>query len=569
MLTLILLALFASITPGSGRGVQAPPPPQPPVQPRMPARDAITPAQKGTASIKGRVVSADAARPLRRAQIRVFAQELSEARTTSTNTQGLFEIRDLPAGRYTVRVTRSGYLPLDYGQRHPGEPGRPLQIGEGEKVEKVEFALPRAGVISGQIVDETADAVAGVSVYAMQPQYFRGRRRLVPVGSFARTDDTGQYRLLAVPPGDYIVMATLRETWSTRGEQKQVLGYAPSYFPGTANAPDAQRVKVAVGQEVSAVDFSLVPGRAATVSGTAMRADGTPLAGGSVSLSQEVIGPSASSFSSAGGTKIAADGTWTMKDVSPGEYRLSASGPSSGSGTEELSMTIAVHGTDLDLALVTGAPGTLTGHVVTDDGAPLPASPTKLRVVAESTVVDRRSSGVSSEDPNGLVGSDGTFTFKGLTGPAILKISWLPKGWSVKSVEVGGRDYTLAPLEVPAGQTMAGARIVTTKKFPAVSGRITDARGEPAEGTVVFFPADGVQWAEAAGSVIHARPDQSGTFRFESVRPGEYLVAALEYVQTWQLADPEFLEGLRRDATKVVVQEGENEPIAVKLKKGT
>ena len=66
--------------------------------PPVPPRDS-RPDKKGTAIIRGRVTSADSGRPLRRVQIRVSAAELTESRTVSTNSQGRYELRDLPAGR--------------------------------------------------------------------------------------------------------------------------------------------------------------------------------------------------------------------------------------------------------------------------------------------------------------------------------------------------------------------------------------------------------------------------------------------------------------------------------------
>ena len=91
-------------------------------RPATPPRDATPESKKGTAAIKGRVVTADGARPLRRVQISVSAPELGEPRTVSTGTQGTFEIKELPAGRYTVSASRAGFLGLQYGQRRP----RPL-----------------------------------------------------------------------------------------------------------------------------------------------------------------------------------------------------------------------------------------------------------------------------------------------------------------------------------------------------------------------------------------------------------------------------------------------------------
>jgi hypothetical protein len=44
-------------------------------------------------------------------------------------------------------VTRNGYVTLQFGQQRPFEPGKPLNLAEGEVAQKIDFALPRGGVI--------------------------------------------------------------------------------------------------------------------------------------------------------------------------------------------------------------------------------------------------------------------------------------------------------------------------------------------------------------------------------------------------------------------------------------
>jgi hypothetical protein len=563
MLTIFLLSLTltAQQTPPAGTS--------PPGQRPQP-RDAETTEKKATASIKGRVTVSDSGRPLRRVQIRLTAPELTEPRTTSTNPQGVYEFAELPAGRYTISVSRSGYLTLQYGQRRPGEPPKPLQISDGQAVEKLDFALPRSGVISGRISDETGDAFAGVAVYAMQTQFFQGRRMLVPVSSGGnRSDDTGQYRLVGLSPGDYIVMASVRETWTMDGKEKQVFAYAPSYYPGTANVADAGRVKVAIGQEIPAVDISLQPMRAATVSGTALGSDGTPLSGGNVSLSQEIVGPGGGSYMGVGGTTVAADGSWRLREVPPGEFQLTARSASSRDRpAETASMVLLVQGADMEGITLSADPGgTLSGLVVTDDGSALPVSRSALRVTGQTTVPGRRSQPTLAGDNNGVVGSGGDFTLKGISGPSMLRISPLPPGWAIKSIEINEKDYVDTPVELTGGRQVDGARIVLSNRFPTLTGQITDEKGNPSEGTVLLFPGDASKWLEAAGTSRSARPDQSGHYKLEAVRPGDYLAVALDYVQQWQVNDPDFLEELRDKATKVTLEEGQSTQLALKLKK--
>jgi hypothetical protein len=135
---------------------------------------------------------------------------LREGRTVSTDTDGNFELDELPAGRYTIRVSRSSYVALSYGQRYPGELNVPVRVNVGETVQHINFVLPRAGVISGRVFDEVGDPIAGISIYSMQLRYYLGRRRLVPVETQSRTDDTGQFRLVGLTPGEYYVMASSR-----------------------------------------------------------------------------------------------------------------------------------------------------------------------------------------------------------------------------------------------------------------------------------------------------------------------------------------------------------------------
>ncbi len=539
--------------------------------PRAPARDAVA-EKTGTSAIRGKVVSLEGERPLRRARVSIRSPELTESKTTSTDALGAYEFTQLPAGRYTVSVSRSGYLALDYGQLRPGEPGKPLQLADAQTLDRVDFALPRAGTISGRITDETGDPFPGVAVFAAQLQYFRGRRRIVPVssgfGGGNRTDDLGHYRIVGLSPGEYAVMATTRETWSADDDQKEVFGYAQTFLPGVANATDAQRIKVGVGQDVAGVDFSMVPMRAAAVSGTAFRSDGTPMTGASVMVGWELSGPAFSSMGIGSSAKVATDGSWSVRDVSPGDYQARVTSIDRDRPPETAVAVITVQGADVDGVALAADPGaTLSGRVTTDDGSPLPAQ--RLTVSARVLGAERMPFGGVTGVPenNGIVGSDGAFAYRTASGPLAIRVSSLPRGWAVKHVIVNGQDYAQSPLEIRGTQRLDDVMIVITRAFPELSGRITDDRGKPADGTVILFSTDSSKWVETLGITRSARPDQSGAFRFDSVRPGTYLLVALEYVQQWQVNDPEFLEEQRRRAVKVTVGNTAGEPVELKLQR--
>src|SRR5262249_2992774 len=128
-------------------------------------------------------------------------------------------------------------------------------------------------------------------------------------GRTAQTNDLGQYRIYGLPPGDYYVSATFRSgdatimdlaggaggggmafTASVAGPgggagpsaSNSNSGYAPTYFPGTINGADAQKLMLVVGQEAQNTDFALLPVRLAKVTGSVISSDGKPMDGAMV-----------------------------------------------------------------------------------------------------------------------------------------------------------------------------------------------------------------------------------------------------------------------------------------------
>ena len=552
-----------------------------------PPRDQRAPAQAGTAVVRGRVFAADSGRPLRRARITIAAPELgADNRTTSTSADGRYEIKELPAGRYTVTVNRSGYLRLSYGQRRPFEQGKPLQVADRQVVESVDFLLPRMSLITGRVFDEAAEAISSVQVFAMRTVYFEGRRRLVPVGGgpVAITDDAGQYRILGLAPGSYFVMASFRETWPiTEGGTEQVMGYAPTYFPGTTSIADARRITVGLGQEASNTDFALIPGRASTVSGTAVDSQGRPLVGRSVGIMQEYRGPGFGMFMGMPGATVAGDGAFRIKDLAPGEYKLTVRSTTEIGGAsvqEAAAAPILITGVDLDnIALTTSAGWSVTGRVINETGEAPNIPRERVRVIGSLLNSDNIAGpggpggppgpsggpGGPGNPDSGRVKDDWTFSVTGLYGPARLRAS-LPDGWMMKAILQGGRDLTDTVFDVKGNDTLAGIDIVVSNRVTSVDGQLTDGKGVPlADGTIIVFANEPEKYAEDSRFVRSARPDQQGRWQIKGLPAGEYLAVAVDYVEDGQWNDPEYLESIRRYAQKLALGEGGAQAISLKL----
>src|SRR5688572_22282125 len=72
-------------------------------------------AKTGTGRLRGRVVAGDTGAIVRRAQVRISSPDIG-SKTAFTDAQGRYEFRDLPSGRFTVSVSKSGFVTMQYGQ---------------------------------------------------------------------------------------------------------------------------------------------------------------------------------------------------------------------------------------------------------------------------------------------------------------------------------------------------------------------------------------------------------------------------------------------------------------------
>ncbi len=430
---------------------------------------------------------------------------------------------NLPAGNYSVSVVRGGYLRLGYGQKRPGDPPGRVEVADGQVVSDVNFVLPRMSVISGRVFDEVGEPIAGVTISAQQMRFYEGRRKLVPLGGIATTDDTGQYRLLNLEPGDYYVVTNARETWESDGPPKETLAFVPTYFPSAPNVAGAQRVKVAAGQDASGTDISLIAGRVVRISGTAHTSQGTPAAGQTVSLGQSLRSPTGfMSMWSMDSSKVGPDGTFSLKNVAPGEYNLNLRVPAIGDvPAESAALTLSVAGTDIEGVVLTASTGgSMTGRVVFDGNVAAPQPATQFRVVARPVNRDGPNTGGASPD-NGRVRPDWGFTLTAVMGANRIGIATLPPGWAVKSIDAQGRDLSDAPAEFSNGEKYEDVVITLTNRFPTLAGTTADRKGAPIEAMVIVFADDQSKWAEDSRMVRTVRSDKAGTFKLTALPPGE------------------------------------------------
>jgi hypothetical protein len=151
------------------------------------------------------VVSDDMeAKPVRRARLTCTAPELKAGLTAVTDDRGRFNCARLPPGRYTVNVTRDGWVPASYGAKRPLRAGTPIPLAAGQHAEIV-VRMMRGAVITGTLLDENGQPAVNARVVALRSMMQYGERRLVALGVPGVSDDRGVYRIYGLAPGDYLV----------------------------------------------------------------------------------------------------------------------------------------------------------------------------------------------------------------------------------------------------------------------------------------------------------------------------------------------------------------------------
>jgi protocatechuate 3,4-dioxygenase beta subunit len=534
------------------------------VRPGQPARDIAVP-RTGTARIRGVVTAADSGAPLRRVVVRLSSAELRQGRTTMTDGDGRYEFRDLPAGRFTLTFSKAGFVTLQYGQRRPFERGRPIELRDGEPLDAVHVSLPRGSVITGRVIDEFGDPVAGAFVTAMRYRFLRGQRRLWPAGGRpAETNDLGQYRIYGLPPGDYYVSATMRGSPVDAEQVEDAFGYAPTYFPGTASPDEAQPVTVSLGAE-SVADISLAPARLARVSGTVVDSAGKPVSSGFVNLA-----PRSGPVIGIAGAAVRPDGTFTVANVPPGSYSLVVRTglPMRGGGADEAEMavvSVTVSGADIaGLTVMTAKGARATGRIVLE-GDPGGLSPADVRIAAVPAAEE--TAALAPGGPGGRVADDWTFELTGLFGTRVVAVSGLRGGWRLKAVRLAGADITDTGFEARGSQPVTGLEVILTSQSTEISGTVTGQDGRPVKDYVVLvFAQDEARWAHPTQRyTMVSRPDQEGRYAAQNLPPGDYLAVALDYLEEGTSSDPALLESLRSRATPVALADGERKVLTLRL----
>ena len=567
--------------------------------------------QPARGAISGVVLSTDEQpRPVRRATVTLSGGVIPSNLSVLTDDAGRFQFVDLPAGRYSVSVTKAAYLSMMYGATRAGRPGTPIELGSDQRLD-VRVRLPKGAVITGHIRNEQANPISNAEVGIALAETASGARGLALSPTTVLTNDEGEYRMFGLAPGEYLVYVSASSGVSGNGvirmttadfdarvralEQRlaipgsanptpppaaPTLGFAPTFYPGTPSVSDAGRVRVAAGEERAGVDIAFVPVPATHVSGV-IQGGNTPLARLMPTLTP--IGPSMPSGLRPIPNGPHDDGSFVYSNVTPGRYVLmvrsgqgaltrsangnSAGGDTSGSPAMFAMQEVTVTGGDIGGLVLSLRPAvSITGTVALDVAsgkAPetLAGISVLLAAIGPSlTTTSGISIGIGLDrPPESRTSATGAFELVGaLPGTYTLRAT-PPAGLWLRSAMVNGQDLLDDHIAIDGNSSdIAGVVVTFSDRVSGIQGTLTTAPGQPApEFTVIAFPVDGRYWKAGARRVKTTRPSNDGSFALSQLPAGAYYLAALTDVEPAEAQQPAFLEQLVGSAVKVTVAEGQ------------
>ncbi|MDQ2711545.1 MAG: carboxypeptidase regulatory-like domain-containing protein [Acidobacteriota bacterium] len=270
-------------------------------------------------TITGKVVEDHSGAGLASAGIHVVRTGSGETiADLETESNGSFEVPELPAGEYRIEVSKPNYVGATL----------PLRVG-GEVSGSFVARLIRCGVITGHVLDSEGQPVHGATLFATSRPSEGGALR--PFARFergheAQVDGNGEYRLFNLPPGQYAVAVTYGASTvvvgGTGGAQAGATGSGVLYYPASSQP---QLFTVSGSEEYRGIDFSIVPGALYRVTG---KVDVSPPQSGFWLALTSVNQPAfATAVAQAG-----EDGTFHFEGIPPGSYTVFASGPSHSRG---------------------------------------------------------------------------------------------------------------------------------------------------------------------------------------------------------------------------------------------
>ncbi|MFB3829969.1 MAG: collagen binding domain-containing protein [Bryobacteraceae bacterium] len=518
--------------------------------PRTPRPETPQYKPEDACTVEGLAVNAATGEPLRKASVRLRRADGgygARSYTATTDAAGKFTIANVAPGSYRLSAQRNGFVDTDWAA------GAPFSLTPRQRLADVSFRMLPHGVITGRVVDEDGEAVAGIDVYAMRYRYPQGRRQLSTFGE-ASTNDLGEYRIYGLPPGRYLLRATPHTSYGRGGPAGQPEEqYVPTFFPGAPDAASAAPVEVAAGGQVRGLDMTLARKRTVRVRGRVV--DNT---GGSNRRRAMVFLRTRDGGSNMRPSSVDGSGNFEIAGVMPGSYTLVAAISERGEGGLTARMPLEVGGGGVDnVVLNLNPPITVAGRVRLEGQQ----SASVTRVQVSLRTADPFSFG---GPPSARVQADGSFRLANVSPDEYyVVLSGLPDGYYVKAIAAAGQDVLLTGIDFSRGALPID--VFLSPNAGQAAGVVLNQKQEPEpEATVVLVPAEKERMG-LAQFYRTAKSDASGRFALKNLDPGRYNAYAWREIEPGAWLDPDFMKPLELSGEPVTIRESGQEEIKLRL----
>ncbi len=535
-----------------------------------------------TGKISGRVVN-DAGQPLADAlvSIRTYGG-LGPGRTTTTDSEGNFEVGGLEPVAYLMSASVPGYVPAP---RDPDiNPIGYYRVGDSVRLEMI-----KGGVITGTVTRSTGEPVVAVPVRAYMIRDGKGQpaRYGTPFRE-KTTDDRGVYRVYGLAMGTYLVAAGggYNSPYNINAYGTDVPTYAPS-----STRDDATEISVRYGEETTNVDIRYRGEAGHAVSGIASSSVAVDQPTGfNITLTSVFKGESQAGYASVqppGGRGFSFFG------IADGDYDVIAQ--SSISGRELVfsdARRITVKGGDITgLELIAKPLASITGHIVLEESKASECKGKRRPLFGETLVAPWHNERIVAKDQPQFIWSlggptlpdkQGDFTLRNLA-PGQYRFNARPmvKYWYLKSIswpssvtattktaqENRPADAARNWTTLKSSDRFSGLTITIAEGAASLNGQIDVADGQklPSKVFVYLVPAE----RENADDVLRffaSIVSADGTFSLSNLPPGRYRVIA----QAASENDSNILSKLRlpdeADARTKLLHDAEAAKIETELK---
>ena len=481
--------------------------------------------------VAGRVVAAADGNPLKSARVALIPDHSrghERVYAATSDDDGHFTIKDIPPGRYRFFASRPGFVEQHY-KAGTNDTGPLFSLHSGQKVDDVLFRLILASVITGRVTNQDGEGMQHVSVVALRrPTEDEAedialrvhKTQMEPVRS-AESDDRGQYRIYGLKPGEYFVRAEDNSEPSSGPAPidesfwlKQSLGsdYAPVYFPGAAQASQAQVIPIKAGEEIQA-DIVMRHVKTVDVAGHVIGLNG-PAANTMVNLWP--VDNNSSDFNRQDTTDE--KGAFHLRNIPEGSYNIFVYERQEGTRTyrSQARQRIDVTDENIDSLTVTLTMGAkIQGRLKIDGAASV--TPDRLHLSLMPTEEDGQPGACD-------VNKDGSFEFASVRDGSYFFTAWgLDRDAYIKSARRGPDDLLEKGLQVEGGAS-GKIEVVVASDSAQLEGSVTDDDG-PVIGAQIRLNPDPITPFNHL-RIQRTTTDQLGHFSIGNIPPGKYRVSA-------------------------------------------